>query len=94
MRRYDRASARTVLHLNVCSLKSEIACVLPRGECQECQRVFIVKAPWKGRSRGLIQKFEGFALTLMREMPMRKSGEIYGGDGAQVVADVLCAREY
>jgi transposase len=75
---YDHAPERTWRHLNVCQLESEIACALPRGECQECQRVFTVKAPWEGRSRGLSQEFEGFALTLIREMPVNKAGEILG----------------
>jgi transposase len=37
-----------------------------------------VRAPWEGRSRGLTQEFEAFALTLMREMPVKKAGEILG----------------
>jgi transposase len=78
VRGYYHAPERTWRHLNVCQLESEIACALPRGECQACQRVFTVKAPWEGRSRGLTQEFEGFALTLMREMPVRKAGEILG----------------
>ena len=78
VRGYDHAPERTWRHLNVCQLESEIACALPRGECQDCQRVFTVKAPWEGRSRGLTQEFEGFALTLMREMPASKAGEILG----------------
>ena len=78
VRGYDHAPARTWRHLNVCQLESEIACALPRGECLACQRVFTVQAPWEGRSRGLTQEFEAFALTLMREMPASKAGEILG----------------
>jgi hypothetical protein len=40
--------------------------------------VFTVRAPWEGRSRGLSQEFEAFALILMREMPVKKAGEILG----------------
>jgi hypothetical protein len=36
------------------------------------------RAPWEGRRRGLTQEFEAFALTLMREMPVKKAGEILG----------------
>ena len=75
---YDHAPERSWRHLNVCQLESEIACALPRGRCSDCQRVFTIKAPWEGRSRGLTQEFEGFALTLMREMPVSKAGEILG----------------
>jgi transposase len=75
---YDHAPERRWRHLNVCQLQSEIVCSLPRGQCPHCQKVFTVRAPWEGRSRGLTQEFEGFALTLMREMPVKKAGEILG----------------
>ncbi|MGH9447257.1 MAG: ISL3 family transposase [Terriglobia bacterium] len=75
---YDHAPERRWRHLNVCQLQSEIACALPRGECQECRKVYTMHAPWEGRSRGLTQEFEAFALTLMREMPVSKAGEILG----------------
>jgi transposase len=75
---YDHAPERSWRHLNVCQLESQIICALPRGQCQECQSVFTVRAPWEGRSRGLTQEFEAFALVLMREMPVKKAGEILG----------------
>lgn len=75
---YDHAPERTWRHLNVCQLQSEIVCALPRGQCRDCQKVYTVRAPWEGRSRGLTQEFEAFALTLMREMPVKKAGEILG----------------
>lgn len=75
---YDHAPERTWRHLNVCQLQSEIVCALPRGQCKECRKVYTVHAPWEGRSRGLTQEFEAFALTLMREMPVSKAGEILG----------------
>ena len=75
---YDHAPERRWRHLNVCQLQSEVVCALPRGQCKECQKVYAVRAPWEGRSRGLTQEFEAFALTLMREMPVSKAGEILG----------------
>ena len=75
---YDHAPERRWRHLNVCQLESEIVCSLPRGRCKKCQAVYTVPAPWEGRSRGLTQEFEAFALTLMREMPVKKVGEILG----------------
>src|SRR5438477_10358444 len=75
---YDHAPQRTWRHLNVCQLQSEIVCTLPRGQCKVCKKVYTVHAPWEGRSRGLTQEFEAFALTLMREMPVSKAGEILG----------------
>jgi len=75
---YDHAPERRWRHLNICQLQSEIVCCLPRGRCKKCQKVYTVRAPWEGRSRGLTQEFEAFALTLMREMPVKKAGEILG----------------
>jgi transposase len=75
---YDHAPERRWRHLNVCQLESEIVWSLPRGQCKKCQAVYTVPAPWEGRSRGLTQEFEAFALTLMREMPVKKVGEILG----------------
>lgn len=75
---YDHAPERRWRHLNVCQLESEIVCALPRGQCKDCKKVYTVHAPWEGRSRGLTQEFEAFALTLMREMPVSKAGEILG----------------
>lgn len=73
---YDHAPERRWRHLNVCQLQSEIVCALPRGQCKDCKKVYTVRAPWEGRSRGLTQEFEAFALTLMREMPVKKAAEI------------------
>jgi transposase len=75
---YDHAPERSWRHLNVCQLESEITCALPRGQCRKCRQVFTVRAPWEGRSRGLSQEFEAFALILMREMPVKRAGEILG----------------
>ena len=75
---YDHAPERRWRHLNVCQLQSEIVCRLPRGRCQKCEKIYTVRAPWEGRSRGLTQEFEAFALTLMREMPVSKAGKILG----------------
>jgi len=75
---YDHAPERCWRHLNVCQLQSQIVCALPRAQCKECKKVYTVRAPWEGRSRGLTQEFEAFALTLMREMPVKKAGEILG----------------
>lgn len=78
VRGYDHAPERRWRHLNVFQLESEIACRLPRGQCQRCQKVYTVRAPWEGRGGRFTQEFEAFALTLMREMPVRKAGEILG----------------
>jgi transposase len=75
---YDHAPERRWRHLNVCQLESEIVCALPRGQCKGCRKVYTVRAPWEGRSPHCTQEFEAFALTLAREMPVSKTGEILG----------------
>jgi transposase len=78
VRGYDHAPQRRWRHLNVCQLDSEIVCALPRGQCQECRKIYTIRAPWEGRSPHCTQEFEAFALTLAREMPVSKAGQILG----------------
>ena len=75
---YDHAPERAWRHLNVCQLESSIHCAPPRGQCKSCGAVYQVKVPWEGRSKHFTREFEGFALILMREMPVKKAGEILG----------------
>jgi transposase len=75
---YDHLAERTWRHLNVCQLGAVICCPLPRGQCKTCGHVYQIKAPWEGSSKHFTQEFEGFALTLMREMPVKKAGQILG----------------
>lgn len=75
---YDHAPERRWRHLNVCQLTAEIACALPRGQCQSCRKVFTVRAPWEGRGKHFTQEYEAFALLLMREMPVNRAGAILG----------------
>ncbi len=35
-------------------------------------------SPWEGRSKHFTQEFEAFAVTLMREMPVKRTGQILG----------------
>ena len=37
-----------------------------------------VTPPWEGRSKHFTQEFEVFALTLMREMLVKRAGQILG----------------
>jgi len=75
---YDHAPERRWRHLNVFQLESEMVCALPRGQCKACRKVYTVRAPWEGRGPHCTQEFEAFALTLAREMPVSKAGEILG----------------
>jgi hypothetical protein len=40
--------------------------------------VYRVIQPWEGRSKHFTQDFEAFARTLMREMPVKRAGQILG----------------
>ncbi len=65
-------------HLNVFNKECVIVCVLPRGRRGDDGKVYRVTPPWEGRSKHFTQKFEAFALTLMREMPVKRAGQILG----------------
>ena len=55
-----------------------IVCALPRGRRGDDGKVYRVTPPWEGRSKHFTQEFEAFALTLMREMPVKRVGQILG----------------
>ena len=80
----DPAPERRWRHLNGCRLQSEIVCRRPRGRCGACEKIYTVRAPWEGRRRSLPPEFEAFALTLMRELPVRQAGEILGETDTQL----------
>ena len=75
---YDHVEARSWRHLNVFNKECEIVCALPRGKCLHCGKVYRVKPPWEGLSKHFSRAFEAFALTLMREMPVKRVGQIMG----------------
>ena len=75
---YDHADTRSWRHLDVFGKKSEILCAVPRGRCARCAHVYRVPVPWEGEGKHFTREFEAFALTLMREMPVSKAGEIVG----------------
>jgi transposase len=75
---YDHVEPMQWRHLNVFNKESVIVCALPRGRRADDGRVYRVTPPWEGRSKHFTQEFEAFALTLMKEMPVKKAGEILG----------------
>jgi transposase len=77
---YDHVEPMRWRHLNVFNKQSEIVCELPRGRCKRCGAIWRVQPPWEGKSKHFTKEFEAFALTLIREMPMKKAGEITGVD--------------
>ena len=75
---YDHADTRSWRHLDVFGKRSEILCAVPRGRCARCAHVYRVPVPWEGEGKHFTKEFEAFALTLRREMPVSKAGEIVG----------------
>lgn len=75
---YDHTEVRSWRHLDVFGKKSEILCAVPRGRCSCCGHIYRVPVPWEGEGKHFTKEFEAFALTLMREMPVKKAGEILG----------------
>lgn len=75
---YDHTEVLTWRHLNVFQHRCEITCALPRGKCRRCGDVFRVRPPWEGLCKHFTREFEAFALLLLREMPVKKVGQIVG----------------
>jgi len=75
---YDHVSTVSWRHLNIFQHACEIHCRLPRGKCDQCGHVYRVRPPWEGLSNHFTKEFEAFALVLMKEMPMRRVGELVG----------------
>ena len=75
---YDHVEPMQWRHLNVFNKECVIVCALPRGRRSDDGKVYRVTPPWEGRSKHFTQEFEAFALTLMREMPVKRAGEILG----------------
>ena len=75
---YDHVEPMGWRHLNVFNKECVIVTALPRGKRQEDGTIYRVSPPWEGRGKHFTKEFEAFALTLMREMPVKKAGEILG----------------
>jgi transposase len=75
---HDHAPPRTWRHLDAFGKRTEVLCAPPRARCSVCEKVWRVPVPWEGEGKHFTRDFEAFALTLMREMPISKAGEILG----------------
>lgn len=73
---YDHGREREWRHLDVFEHKCYIRSRLPRMECKKCGKIFQVQAPWEGLSVHFTASFEAMSLMLMREMPVKKVGEV------------------
>lgn len=78
VRLYDHAPSRQWRHLNVFNHECVLQCALPRSKCQNCGHVYRVRPPWEGKGKHFSKEFEAFALTLCREMPVKKASDILG----------------
>jgi transposase len=75
---YDHVEPMQWRHLNVFNKECVIVSALPRGRRSKDAAIYRVTPPWEGRSKHFSKEFEAFALTLMREMPVKKAGKILG----------------
>ena len=75
---HDHVEPMQWRHLNVFNKECVIVCALPRGRRSNDGKVYRVTPPWEGRSKHFTQEFEAFAVTLMREMPVKRAGQILG----------------
>ncbi len=75
---YDHVEPMQWRHLNVFNKECVIVSTLPRGRRSQDGAIYRVTPPWEGRSKHFSKEFEAFALTLMRELPVKKAGEILG----------------
>jgi len=75
---HDHTEARVWRHLDAFGKRTEIVCAPPRARCTSCRQVWRVPVPWEGEGKHFTRDFEAFALTLMREMPMKRAEEILG----------------
>ena len=81
---YDHVEPRVWRHVDAFNKHTELVCALPRGECCACHAVFRVKAPWEGEGKHFTRDFEAFVLTLIREMPVKKVGQIVHEDDTRL----------
>lgn len=75
---HDHTEARVWRHLDAFGKRTELLCAPPRARCGACRHVWRVPVPWEGEGKHFTRDFEAFALTLMREMPMKQAGTILG----------------
>jgi transposase len=88
---HDHRDPRQWRHLNVLGKACVIVCAVPRARRTGSGEVYPIVPPWKGRSECFTKEFEALALTLMKEMPVSKAGEILGERHPQVLWQMLSA---
>jgi hypothetical protein len=63
-------------HLDILNKDCVIVCEVPRKRRGDDGKVYRVTPPQEGHSKHLTKNFGAFAVTLMREMPMKGAGQI------------------
>ena len=81
---HDHVEPMQWRHLNVFNKESVIVCALLRGRRGDDGKVYRVTPLWEGRSKHFTQEFEAFAVTLMREMPVKPASQILGERSGRV----------
>ena len=75
---HDHVEPMQRWHLNVFNKDCVIVCALPRGRLSNDGKVYRVTPPREGLRKNFTQEFEASAVTLMREMPVKRAGHILG----------------
>jgi transposase len=71
-------------HLNIFNKECVILRALPRGCRSNDGTVYRVIRPWEGRSKHFTKEIKAFALILMREMPVKRAGQIFGESDSRI----------
>jgi hypothetical protein len=75
---HDHFESMQWRHLNVFNRECLIVCALPRGRLSDDGKVYRVTPPWESRRRHFAKEFEAYAVTSMREMPLKRASQIIG----------------
>lgn len=75
---HDHTEGRVWRYLDAFGKRTELLSAPLRARCKAYRHVWRVPVPWEGEGKHFTRDFEAFALTLMREMPMKKAGDILG----------------
>lgn len=71
-------------HLSFFQYRAYIRARIPRVGCDACQKTTQVEVPWARPGSGFTALMEALAVTLCREMPVRKVASLLGVSGGAV----------
>lgn len=87
---YDHLENRFWTHLSAFGKKVLLSCAMPRGKCAYCGNIYRLNPDWSGKSKYFTRGFEAYALTLMKDLPVKKVSKI-SGEGDQRLWRILFA---